>query len=732
MFTSTRIIGMFSKKWESENLSLEAYLTADRKIGFGLKVSTIDAEKADCFSGRGISNLIISDSDKILVRIISNFGVSRDFKLNGTARDEALEELGRCCFTNYLFFEKQLKATSVLRNLFSSNDKIFEEEVAKFLNEINLSWLKEKEVEIEPCSIEEYRFFSLDVLDSVEVNRTSFRFNSLFGSTVRLWEPLGQHISPNTLPLLRQSLGPDHFVSTTFKKKNKAKMLLSLKKRQKQSELATNRVDAIRNEGIQAAQEDMEIHNAEIFEIDMNVIFYGSKKEEVEKRAYEGRGKLKVLGHFGVEHNTSFKAFTGTRIGAPVNYSFVEEEKDLDTYIPIYGFSPSKLYSQTKRSLPFHRLSNDVEYFDLYKEHDANSNFSAVVIGKMGRGKSVLLNSLIDCMLMDEDLKIMLVDVKGSFKRTVSRYSNKVYSLELGKATGLNPFRVIKESMDTNKKVELLKEFIKVLVKKPDEKYLDSEIVSIIEQNLKNYIESNPAKPGLTDFVKFSKDLPRIETLRRWCTGGALEMIFSGNVMGSKDPQITYFNFEDISTASDSEVSGAVISAILCEYYAKLNSKPTAEKLVFIVDETPFFVTESFDFFKLINKNIRKLNGSMILAAQSSSDLIVNNDQSLIDNVSTYFLFSVDGAKEYYKEVFKLSDFDYERILACQGETGDFSTFMLKDGLGFRKCYLRLTKSEYWKATSRAIDIEKLESLKKAVPLLSDNECYEILKRGGM
>lgn len=732
MLESTRIIGLFSKKWNDINLEVEFYFTADRKIGFGVKTGSIDAEKNENFNNRGISQLILSDSENIVTRIISNYSSTNELPLNGTARDAALREIGRFSYSNYVFFEKQLSSLSLIKNIFNKEDENFERELDIFISEINFSWFEEKSLVIAPCTVEDYRFFSVNEMDDILIKESSFNYNGLYGSVIKLWEPLGVKVHPKTLPVLRQKLGPNHYVSTTFKKKNKAKLILALKRRQKQSELARTRTDAILNEGIQAAQEDMEIHNAEIYDIDMNVVFYSNSQAEVQKKAFEGKGILKELGIFGVEHSTSFRSFISTRLGSKPNYSFVESEADLDIYIPLCAFSPSKLYSQTKRSLAFHRLSGDIEYFDLYKEYEANSNFSAVIIGKMGRGKSVLLNSLIECKLMDENLKVMLVDVKGSFKRTVSRYSNKIYSLELDRPTGLNPFRICKMNMDTNKKVELIKEFIKVLIKRPDEKYLESETTSLIEQCLKEYIESNPQSPGITDFVKKSSRIPRIEALKRWCVGGAFEMIFSGNVQGIDSPQITYFNFEEISTASDPEVSGAVISAILCEYYAKLNSKSVGEKLVFIVDETPFFIKESFDFFKLINKNIRKLNGSMILSAQSSSDLVVNNDRSLIDNVSTYFLFSVDGDKATYKELFKLGEEDYQRILSGETESGNFSTFMLKDSLGFRKCYLRLTSEEYWRSTSRAVDIEKLKSLKKYCDKFTDEDCYKILKRQGL
>ncbi len=60
-------------------------------------------------------------------------------------------------------------------------------------------------------------------------------------------------------------------------------------------------------------------------------------------------------------------------------------------------------------------------------------------------------------------------------------------------------------------------------------------------------------------------------------------------------------------TAQDRDTSLAVMSAVMSEFSHQLLEKEDHDKLIFIVDETPFFIQHSFETFKLLSKNVRKL-----------------------------------------------------------------------------------------------------------------------------
>ena len=59
---------------------------------------------------------------------------------------------------------------------------------------------------------------------------------------------------------------------------------------------------------------------------------------------------------------------------------------------------------------------------------------------------------------------------------------------------------------------------------------------------------------------------------------------------------------------------------------------------------------------------MRKLNGSLILLAQNSKDLIVSGDTSLIDNSEFKILFSYDGEEKKFKELFSLTDAEFQSL----------------------------------------------------------------------
>ena len=203
----------------------------------------------------------------------------------------------------------------------------------------------------------------------------------------------------------------------------------------------------------------------------------------------------------------------------------------------------------------------------------------------------------------------------------------------------------------------------------------------------------------------------RRDKLLRWIKGSLNEYIFSGKENLLKN-RLLYFNFENISTASNSQTAQAIIAAIMAEFSFKLINKEPEEKFIFISDETPFFIKSCFNTFSLLSKNVRKLNGSLILLAQNSKDLIVGGDSSLIDNSEFKILFSYDGEERRFKETFSLSDTEFQRLKNIRTVKGEFSQFLLKDSLGCKVGYLRLSREEYILSNTEPEFLHKVGKLK--------------------
>ena len=158
----------------------------------------------------------------------------------------------------------------------------------------------------------------------------------------------------------------------------------------------------------------------------------------------------------------------------------------------------------------------------------------------------------------------------------------------------------------------------------------------------------------------------------------------------------------------------------MAEFSFKLLNKKPEEKLIFISDETPFFIKSCFNTFSLLSKNVRKLNGSLILLAQNSKDLIFQGDTSLIDNSEFKVLFSYDGEEKKFKEIFNLTGEEFEKLKSIKTVKGHYSQFLLKDSIGSKVGYLRLSKEEYIFSNTEPEFLHRLKKLQNLFDITED------------
>ena len=99
--------------------------------------------------------------------------------------------------------------------------------------------------------------------------------------------------------------------------------------------------------------------------------------------------------------------------------------------------------------------------------------------------------------------------------------------------------------------------------------------------------------------------------------------------------------------------------------------------------------------------------------------MILNGDTSLIDNSEFKILFSHDGEEKKFKETFNLSNEEFQKIKSLKTVKGHFSQFLLKDSIGSKVGFLRLSKEEYVLSNTEP---EFLHKLKKLQTLFNINE----------
>ena len=424
---------------------------------------------------------------------------------------------------------------------------------------------------------------------------------------------------------------------------------------------------------------------------------------------------LSPLGEWSIESFGAYPSLFALSPGDKLHYKLIEKSSTLKCFLPCFRLGASLDREGARGSLVYHR--QDLSLDELNPFSWDYSNHTGVIIGKSGKGKSVFANLLTKSLFHDEKAYIFLVDVKGSHKKTVEKLNGKTYNIDIENSSGLNPLKKLNSSKES---IEIAGNFIEKLLLENEEEALSSVEKTLIEKSLIQFTEKTKNNQSLKNLDNFYNSLnhPKKEKLSRFIKGSLNENIFkpSGDVSGNR---LLYFNFENINTASNSYIAKAIIAGLMAEFSFKLLNKKPNEKLIFISDETPFFIKSCFNTFSLLSKNVRKLNGSLILLAQNSKDLIFNGDTSLIDNSEFKILFSHDGEEKKFKEIFNLTDLEFQKLKNLKTVKGHYSQFLLKDSLGSKIGFLRLSKEEYILSNTEP---EFLHKLKKLQSLFNINE----------
>lgn len=531
-------------------------------------------------------------------------------------------------------------------------------------------------------------------------------------------------ISFEDLALMRGSLPYPHEIIFTARRLDEKEASLVLNMKSKQEKGGRDLVSQRKEYEAQRAIEESELFGKNIISFDLSIVLTGFNPDELLSTAYEAKRSLSFIGEFTVENLGAYECYKATRIGGGQHISHYELSDKVSAYLPVIVNGNQNMRSQNAHSFYFHRNDLSIDCLDPFS--DQYDNYSGLVIGKSGRGKSVFVNNLVRCLNFDEDTRIILVDVKGSHTNTVKKLGGKNHLISSSEPCGISPFDFLRENR-SKEVLELLSDFLEKLVLDNGEFQLLKEESSQINECLIEYLEDLPQHPSLDDFInKYEKKLPRINSFKNWTSRGLYGSIFFPHQDIGSD-KLHYFNFKDIQTASNNGVGVAVMSAIMAHFNFILLNKKDHEKLIFIADETPFFVKNCFASFSLLVKNVRKLHGSLTLVSQNLSDLVVNGDASLVTQTEFKVLFSKDKGFDKFDSILELSESGSEKLDSFKTDKGKFSQFLLKDQIGERSCQLILTPEEYLRSTTHSDDKSKLADFRNLLSLKSDNKALEVM-----
>ena len=490
----------------------------------------------------------------------------------------------------------------------------------------------------------------------------------------------------------------------------------------------------------QKAISEVELGGLELFNYEVHIMLKRFLDSSLRRDLSLALKALSPLGEWSLESFGAYPSLFALSPGDKLHLKLIENSAVLKCFLPCLSFGSSfsssfssKLSSSlnsdltnldkkafSKEGLIYHRRDFSLDRLNPFSSN--YSNHTGVIIGKSGKGKSVFANLLTSSLFEDDKAFIFLVDVKGSHKKMVDDLGGKTYNIDINSSSGLNPLSKLSSKKES---IEITSHFIEKLLLEENQEALNSEEKNELEKNLINFAKKiKEFNLTLDNFYK-SFNHPRKEKLGRFIKGSLNENLFKSSG-DNLDNRLLYFNFENISTASNSFIAKAIMAGLMSEFSFKLLNKKPNEKLIFIADETPFFIKSCFNTFSLLSKNVRKLNGSLILLAQNSKDLVLNGDTSLIDNSEFKVLFSTDGAEKDFMQTFNLSDEEFLKVKALKTIKGLYSQFLLKDSLSSKVGFLRLSKKEYVLSNTEPDFLYKLKGIQDLLGV-SENKALEVM-----
>ena len=523
-------------------------------------------------------------------------------------------------------------------------------------------------------------------------------------------------LSLKTLALALERVPKPLAFHISLEKISPVKSEKTLKAKSREEEEGRGQVSYEKYQKAQSAISEVELAGEELFNYEAHLTLKRFSEDFLRRDIALSLKALSGLGEWSIESFGAYPSLQALSPGDKLHYKLIEKSSALKCFLPCLSFG-RVLDKAVDRvgSLIYHRRDFSLDALNPFSE--SYSNHTGVIIGKSGKGKSVFANLLTRSLFHDEKAYIFLVDVRGSHKKTVKALGGRIYNIDITNSSGLNPLENLNSSKEA---IEIVSNFLEKLFLEDIEESLPSTEKTLLEKSLIQFSKdiSSSKDKNLDNFYKILEH-PRKEKLTGWIKGSLNENLFKSETDISNE-RLLYFNFENISTASNSLIAKAIIASIMAEFSFKLLNKAPNEKFIFISDETPFFIKNCFNTFSLLSKNVRKLNGSLILLAQNSKDLIVNGDTSLIDNSEFKILFSHDGQEKKFKETFSLTDTEFQEVKNLKTIKGYYSQFLLKDSIGSKIGFLRLSKEEYIMSNTEPEFLHKLQQLKSLFNITED------------
>ncbi|MCH2534718.1 MAG: hypothetical protein MK008_09785 [Bdellovibrionales bacterium] len=691
---------------------LNVWLSDNGKVGTTILVNLIDVE---LFSEKAIKLKNYLDNLPYNLKVRFQYTSSIDDSISESTRD--IDKIGYAQNGLLITFEKKVNISSIFKKNF--NEKIFDD----LIGNINIDSLRSVFSDIYFLSKEEVNSLIPESLYKMPVaTKLGIDFGHNITAVIKLNKLSEKQVSELDLTYKKIELPKPYKIITSIQRTRKESSELKLRQKTKQNQEAGNKIDAQKWLDSEDALSEIILNGENLFQFEAYLVIERDDEAQLREDLTDAIQSLRSVGEFGLEGPGSIQTFKSLLIAGDFHYPLFEFSKNITKYIPYCEIGEFE-GDLTESSIVLHRDNFSLINIDILSSN--NACYNAVIVGASGSGKSVLANMLTESILNDPKNYIIKVDVGGSHANETKRFGGVEYNLTLDRPSRLNPFKVFNQFEHKKYFCSIISNLLQVLITENNEPELSKDIISKIEEQITLYSESRPENPSINDFYQFTQDFPRKNLLKRWCDGGIYENAFKGNLENNEN-RLQYFNFKQISEASNNEYTQGGFAAIMAEFNIQAYAS-TNKRIVFIADETPFFIKKCFNFFKLSTANVRKLGHSIVTIVQKSNDLIINNDTGIIENSPNHFLFSVDGNKKDYKYRFNLSDTEIDRILSFNNKGTNTRQCLVSSNFGKFVGSIYLSPYEYLKYSSSKQDINKIIKAIEFIPNLTEEEAIKCL-----
>lgn len=717
---------MFQKIIETNNLSdLYIHTLENGTLIAGFEVDLFDEEVFGLVNTEQMLQSLLKDLPHgRTLRIY----LKSEYATEGTAdhsRAEAIKSIGYVKNRAYVFLEKPAKMDLgyFLRKTQSQKQAI--------LTDFNL--LKDNGIKIRPLSQTDIEGIFPIIKDEVNHSFQTIDLGANVISLLRLTKQSEFGMDLSTLSHIKDGLPLPYLVCCSIQAVNQTEAETFLRRRSKQNAMASDLNENRKLSEAQSDLEDISLNGSKLFRFEWQCLVARDSEDYLRQDREEIKRKLEPLGEIYIESVGALESLKSFYPGEDPHFTLLEKDSTLVTYMPLVSRGDAKSSVKVmKRSLALHRKDESLTYVNIFDP--SYESFSWCVFGRPGTGKSVLTNAITRALVYDPQVKVIKIDVGGSHSRETEILGGIEKTLNLNEPTGINPFNVITELGPTKEAVQILAAFMEVLILEEGESKLSKTMKSDLERAILLYAEKHTQNLSLEDFYEKSKNLPRKELFQRWVGSGVYGNAFAPQVknfeIGSLalDNRLTYFNFSKISQALDPDYAQGGLAAVMAQFNLEMLKKAEhKKKIVFIADETPFFIKKCFSFFNLSIANVRKEGHGFITVAQKSAHVVVDGDTGILDNSPNRIYFSADGNDEAFIGRNQLTQESIEKIKTLRRQQGEFSECLLKDNQGEKVLKIRLNAQEYWAYTSKDEDRRKYNELKAACPNLSLQEIVRCL-----